>query len=205
MNYTAPIFFVFFALTFARYDSLRSRRLQIATLVLASLFFYGWENMPVKLFSAASQYKPTPEGQAVDDLVLGRALAVQRDVYAHEIPAPQLATNMEMRKSQVGRFEDSAIRVLSFELPVHPDLENMPRAQQVRAAFVAGFPARRLLGSAWLAGKVRIRTIDGVHLALNEAASVSDTLRQACAGACARPAGTRSAEAHVARNGSSRG
>jgi alginate O-acetyltransferase complex protein AlgI len=43
MNYTDPIFFLFFAVTFALYYSLHSGRLQIATLVAASLFFYAWE------------------------------------------------------------------------------------------------------------------------------------------------------------------
>ena len=43
MNYTDPVFFLFFALSFALYYSLRSARLQVATLVLASLFFYAWE------------------------------------------------------------------------------------------------------------------------------------------------------------------
>ena len=43
MNYTDSIFFVFFALSFALNYSLRSGRLQVATLVLASLFFYAWE------------------------------------------------------------------------------------------------------------------------------------------------------------------
>ncbi|MEO6745824.1 MAG: MBOAT family O-acyltransferase [Caldimonas sp.] len=43
MNYTDPVFFVFFALTFALYYALRNGRLQVALLVLASLFFYAWE------------------------------------------------------------------------------------------------------------------------------------------------------------------
>src|SRR4051812_43949830 len=43
MNYTDPAFFVFFAITFALYYSLKNARLQVALLVLASLFFYAWE------------------------------------------------------------------------------------------------------------------------------------------------------------------
>ena len=43
MNYTDPVFFVFFAITFALYYTLRNGRLQVALLVLASLFFYAWE------------------------------------------------------------------------------------------------------------------------------------------------------------------
>lgn len=43
MNYTDHAFFLFFVLTFALYYSLRSARLQVAALVLASLFFYAWE------------------------------------------------------------------------------------------------------------------------------------------------------------------
>ncbi len=183
------------------------RLVEQSTRVLARLLpALATENMPVNmLFSFMSQYKPAPTGQAVDDFVLAKALAVQRTVYAHEIPAPQLVTNMEMLKRQVRRLEDMGTRVVFFELPVHPDLEDMPRARQIRGAFAAAFPARRLIGSADLASKVHIRTIDGVHLAPDEAASVSETLRQSYAGACARPAGVRPVEARVARNASYRG
>ena len=43
MNYTDPVFFVFFAATFTLYYSLRDGRLQLLALVAASLFFYSWE------------------------------------------------------------------------------------------------------------------------------------------------------------------
>ena len=36
MNYTDPVFFIFFALTFTLYYSLRSGRLQVLVLVVAS-------------------------------------------------------------------------------------------------------------------------------------------------------------------------
>lgn len=164
------------------------------------------ENMPVNmLFSFMSQYKPAPTGQPVDDSVLAKALAVQRTVYTHEIPAPQLVINMEMLGSQVRRLEKLGTRVVFFELPIHPDLEGTPRARQIRGAFAAAFPARRLISSAELAGTMHIRTIDGIHLAMDEAASVGEALRQAYAGACARPAGMRSEEAGIPRNVSSRG
>ena len=43
MNYTDPVFFIFFVLTFALYYSQRSGRSQVLVLVLASLFFCAWE------------------------------------------------------------------------------------------------------------------------------------------------------------------
>jgi len=43
VNYTDPVFFAFFAVTFALHYAMRTARLQVAVLVAASLFFYAWE------------------------------------------------------------------------------------------------------------------------------------------------------------------
>jgi alginate O-acetyltransferase complex protein AlgI len=43
VNYTDPVFFAFFAITFAAYYLARSGRVQISILIAASLFFYAWE------------------------------------------------------------------------------------------------------------------------------------------------------------------
>jgi|KBSMisStandDraft_5_1062788.scaffolds.fasta_scaffold105576_2 hypothetical protein len=145
-------------------------------------------NMPVNLlFSALARFKsPAPRG--ADTAVLGQALDVQRDVYARPIPAPDLAANIATLKAQVQRLEGAGSRVIFFELPIHPSLEGTARAMQIRAAFVAAFPSHRLLTADQLATAATISTIDGVHLTLDEAASVGRRLQDWYGGACEAPA-----------------
>jgi len=152
------------------------------------------ENMPANLlFSFLVQYKPTHSDPVVIDAVLATALAVQRNVYAREIDATMLSTNMQFMKSQVTLLESAGTRVVFFELPIHPSLENTPRALQIRSAFASAFPGHRLLSSVELARGIGIRTIDGVHLSPGEVSMVADRLRRANDQVCPAKAPPQSA------------
>jgi hypothetical protein len=155
------------------------------------------QNMPVNLlFSALARFKaPAPRG--ADTAVLRQALDVQRDVYAHPIPARDLAANLATLKAQVLRLESAGIRVVFFELPIHPSLEGTPRAVQIRSAFVAAFPSHRLITADQLARTAAISTIDGVHLTLDEAASVGRRLQDWYGDACGAPALPTATSSHT--------
>jgi hypothetical protein len=153
------------------------------------------QNMPANLlFSFLSDLRTVPaQPGKIDDAALEKGLAVQRQEYAREIPPAVLGENMAQMAADVQTLERAGSQVVFFELPIHPSLEDTPRAAQIRAAFVSTFPGRRLLRSADLANGSAIRTIDGVHLGLDEGVVVSRSLRAVYAGACVRPPEPRTA------------
>lgn len=138
---------------------------------------FAVENMPVNLlFSYLYEFKGSA-APAFDAKLLANSLEIQQDVYAHEIAPDLLAQNMQILRGQVSALEASGSQVVFFELPIHPILEDTPRAQQIRAAFVATFPTERLITSAELSRAIKVQTIDGVHLSLNEAGAVASALQ----------------------------
>ena len=146
--------------------------------------------MPVNLlFSFVYQLKgsATP---AFDATLLANGLTVERDIYANEIAPDLLAANMHMLRNQVSALEASGTQVIFFELPIHPDLEQTPHARQIRAAFIAVFPIERLITSAELSRGIKVRTIDGVHLSIDEARFVSSALQTHHRMACSAPSRT---------------
>src|SRR5262249_51797817 len=143
------------------------------------------QNMPVNLvFDLLARRTPTA-APPVDEAAFAAALQVQRDVYAHEVPAAVLARNIDTLKAQARHLEAGGTRIVFFELPVHPTLEDTPRARQIRAAYAAAFPAHRHIGVSELSEGLAVRTIDGVHLALDEVPPVGRHLRLAAGAACA--------------------
>jgi hypothetical protein len=154
------------------------------------LRLFAVENMPVNLvFSYVYQLKgnTTP---AFDATLLANGLAVQQDVYAHEIEPDLLAANMQILRDQVSALEASGTQVIFFELPIHPALEQTPRARQIRTAFIAVFPTERLITSVELSRGIKVRTIDGVHLSLEEADAVASALQTHHREACSAPSRT---------------
>lgn len=162
-------------------------------------------NMPVNLlFSALARFKP-PAPRGADATILRQALEVQHDVYAHPIATSELTANLVTLKEQVQFLESAGIRVVFYELPIHPSLEGTPRALQIRTAFVTAFPGHRLITAGQLAQPATISTIDGVHLTLDEAASVGRRLQEwygdACDGAAAPTATTSNSAFEAAEHG----
>lgn len=162
------------------------------------------QNMPVNvLFSFLSRHKPSTNA---DEVALSRALQTERDLHAHEMPSSLLNPQIETLKGQVRELERSGVQVMFFELPVHLDLEDTPRARQIRAALAAAFPRQDYIGWQTLAQGMTIRTIDGVHLAPGELEAVAHRLRQHTAGECAasgspRSMGSQSALSKAGTNG----
>ena len=76
-------------------------------------------------------------------------------------------------------------QVVLFELPVHPSLEDTPRARQIRSAFRATFPDLGFVSADELGRGEPIRTVDGVHLALDESSHVAASLASHHSAACA--------------------
>ena len=151
-----------------------------------SLGVLAVQNMPVNLlFSYLFQFKGGG-APAFDARMLANGLPIEQDTYAHEIAPELLAENMQILRGQVDALEASGTQVIFFELPIHPVLEETPRARQIRAAFAATFPKERLIRSTELARGIAIRTIDGVHLSTEEADAVARALQSYHADACSR-------------------
>jgi hypothetical protein len=149
---------------------------------------FGVENMPVNmLFTYLSRLKGNGNGTpTLDARLLANGLTTERDVYSHEIPRSLLSENMLILKDQVDGLKAAGTRVVFFELPIHPSLEQTPRALQIRAAFATTFPTDRMIASTELSRGISIQTIDGVHLAPSEAAAVEMALQTYAGGACLR-------------------
>ncbi len=62
------------------------------------------------------------------------------------------------------RLQNDGVNVVLLELPVHPSLEETPRAKQLREAFRQTFPDLRMVSAAMLSRGVSIKTADGLHL-----------------------------------------
>jgi hypothetical protein len=146
---------------------------------------FATENKPVNLLlSYLAQLRKAPL-RGVDARLQAIGLDVQRVSYA-QIVAPQLLQrSLKEMEADVRMLQKRGTQVALFELPVHPSLEDMPRARQIRAAFRATFPDLGFVSADELARGRPIRTVDGVHLALDESPDVAASLASHHAAACA--------------------
>lgn len=138
---------------------------------LSSMFYV--ENMPVNLvYSFLSPAKKNSSGSEANEAVLRNALSLQRQGYRKTLTSATLEKSLAEFRSLTGTLESKGIKVVFFEMPVHPDLENTPRALQIRAAFRQAFPGNKFIGAEVLSEGLTIKTMDGVHLLPDEAKKV---------------------------------
>ena len=157
----------------------------------AHLRLFATENKPVNLLlSYLSQLRKAPL-RGVDARLQTIGLDVQRVSYAQTLAPQLLQRNLKEIEADVRMLQKRGTQVVLFELPVHPSLEDTPRARQIRAAFRATFPDLGFVSADELGRGEPIRTVDGVHLALDESSHVAASLASHHTAACA-----------AARNGS---
>ena len=69
------------------------------------------------------------------------------------------------------------MKVIFFEMPVHPELKNSNQAIQVRIAFRSAFPDNKFIDSDELAKGVAIKPADGLHLNVDDVKGVIANLK----------------------------
>lgn len=126
-------------------------------------------NLIIRLLPRTEKVEPSQE---MNDTVRLSALALQMSVYKTQIPLDLLNKQMTEFRRIVDDLESKGIKVIFFEMPIHPDLEESPRAVQIRNAFKHQFYKNQLIGFRDLAKGRVIKTVDGVHLAVDEAKTV---------------------------------
>lgn len=99
-------------------------------------------------------------------------LARQTAAYGKPLDAKALERSLVAYRNIVAELESEGVKVLLFEMPVHPSLEGSTRATQIRAAFVNAFGPSNVLSVQQLAQGIAIDTVDGVHLSADEARAV---------------------------------
>jgi hypothetical protein len=143
-------------------------------------------NKPANLaYSYLYQLKKDKSDAPAAESVWRNALDLQRGVYSRPLAAQGLARRIGQIAGYVREIERRGARVLLFELPVHPVLEETPLARQVRDAFRAALPGSEWISHEELSGPMAIRTLDGIHLESREAAAVVERLRAHYRAACA--------------------
>jgi hypothetical protein len=112
-------------------------------------------------------------------------LNVQRVSYSQIVPPQLLQRTLRELEADVRAMQKRGTHVVLFELPIHPSLEDMPRARQIRTAFRQTFPDLVFVSADDLARGEPIRTVDGVHLAPDESSRVAASLASHHSDACA--------------------
>jgi hypothetical protein len=143
------------------------------------------ENMPANLaYSYVYQLKKDKADPPVVEAVFQNALALQRSTFSKSAAPDNLAIRMDQIRKRVQALEASGVRVIFFELPVNPELEQTPLAVQVRDAFKRTFPDNTLVGHEELSRGQLPHTVDGIHLDTREATAVAAGLRPYYEKAC---------------------
>jgi hypothetical protein len=109
--------------------------------------------------------------------------------FKEPMPTSLLNQNMAEFQRAVAEVEAQGSRVEFFELPVYPDLENSPRAVQIRNAFSGTFPHNRTIRFDELSRGSTIRTVDGQHLSDDDAKAVVSNMKRYLDDVCDAPPG----------------
>lgn len=110
--------------------------------------------------------KPDPEQARKKEL------ALQSDNFQKLLPQILLTTKISEFRAKVNNLEKNGVRIIFFEMPVHPKLENSNQAVQVRTAFRNAFPNNTFIGYEVLANGLEINPADGLHLNVEGAKGV---------------------------------
>jgi hypothetical protein len=153
---------------------------------LSSIFYI--ENMPINLLYSflffRLQTKKSNIAPEANEAVRQNALSVQRQSYSQTLTSETLAKNLAEFRAIVSALESKGAKIIFFEMPVHPDLENTPRAVQIRTDFKHAFPINQFIGFDELSNGLTIKTGDGLHLIPDEAKNVVLIFKGYFKGAC---------------------
>lgn len=143
------------------------------------------ENVPVnRLFSFLYQLRQEKPESKVSENAFRIAFETRRKGYDNLVAADLLDSNFSQLERLAREMQGRGAQVIFFEIPMHPDMEQSPRAEQIRAAFKRTLPAGRFLSYQDLSRNTTIKTRDGIHLHADEARDVVRNLESSFAGAC---------------------
>lgn len=148
------------------------------------------ENIPVnRLFSFLYQFRPEKPEAKVSENVFKIAFETRRRGYEDLVNAELLDRNLDEIRLVTEDLGGRGAKIVFFEIPMHPDMEHSPRAEQVRTVFRRSFPEASFLSYQDLSRNMQVKTRDGIHLYPDEARDVVRNLEPSFAGACTGDAG----------------
>jgi len=115
-------------------------------------------------------------------------LAIQREFYETKFNELVLRTILAEFAIKIGALQKNGLNVVLLEWPIHPQLEDSPRARQLRDAFRRSFPNLRMVNAEELAKGLVIKTMDGTHLADADLIGVLRNFTPELQAACAKHA-----------------
>lgn len=140
-------------------------------------YIFRTENMPInKAFSFMASGTKGPKASSVNTVVFENALQSKKDAYQKQLPAELLESNLKELASLAESLKEQRTEIIFFEMPINPQVENLPQVIQIRTAFEKKFANYRLVGYRELVAENPIHTVDGIHLDPNEAARASEKL-----------------------------
>lgn len=112
-------------------------------------------------------------------------LTIQQAIFKSGVADAILDNKLTEFALKIAKLREKGVVVALIELPIHPDLENTPRARQIRESFQRTFPSLAFVRSDMLAEGLKINTADGLHLTDADSRGVlrnlSGELHEACA------------------------
>jgi hypothetical protein len=136
------------------------------------------KNIPANFaLTQLNRLRKGPPAEGYNESVFQRMLT--REVAKFSEPLEQ--TLLEQRLGQfqelIGDLEQRGIRVVLYEMPVHPQVAQSVRAEQVRSAFRQAFPDHELVeGQALMRGN-DVHTKDGIHLRTQDMQAIQPGLK----------------------------
>lgn len=123
-----------------------------------------------------------------EDPVSARAaeLALQRGVFEKKLSEPVIRNKLIEFAIKIQQLEASGVKVVLIELPIHPELETTPRAEQIRTTFREVFPSLSTVSTEKLTQGLSVQTVDGLHLTADDSRGVLRNLLPYLQAACSR-------------------
>lgn len=107
------------------------------------------------------------ENSSLGEDVFSKLLQNQVVEYSEVPDSLFVEKTFENMKSILQFFESKGVKIVFFELPTNPELEQLPRAVAIRTKFYQVFPTNRYF-YVNLNSEMIFKTTDGVHLSRSE-------------------------------------
>jgi hypothetical protein len=136
------------------------------------------KNIPANFaLTQLNRLRKGPPAEGYDESVFQRMLAREVARFSEPLDEKLLAQQLRQFQELIGDLEKRGITVVLYEMPVHPQVAQSVRAEQVRSAFQQAFPANEFVdGQALMEGK-EVHTKDGLHLRTQDMQDIQPGLR----------------------------
>ena len=111
------------------------------------------------------------------EVVRKSEIALQREILNTPLSSILLATQISTFGAQVKNLEQKGVKVIFYEMPLNPELQNSNQAIQVRDAFRSAFPNNKFIGFAEMTKGATVKPADGLHLNVEDAKQVIVNLK----------------------------